>query len=44
MATGPVAREWGEGRFTPTFPKLIKLLPAAYPVPEPASKARTGGP
>jgi len=23
--------EWGEGRFTPTFPKLMKLLPAAYP-------------
>src|SRR3954447_15014080 len=23
--------EWGEGRFTPTFPKLMKLLVAAYP-------------
>lgn len=23
--------EWGEGRFTPTFPRLMKLLPAAYP-------------
>ena len=22
--------EW-QGRFTPTFPKLMKLLPAAYP-------------
>jgi hypothetical protein len=22
---------WGEGRFTPTFPKLMKLLVAAYP-------------
>jgi hypothetical protein len=30
--------EWGEGRFTPTFPKLMKLIPAAYP-PR-ASKAR----
>ncbi len=24
--------EWGEGRFTPTLPKLMKLLAAAYPV------------
>jgi AcrR family transcriptional regulator len=24
---------WGEGRFTPTFPRLMKLLPAAYPRP-----------
>jgi hypothetical protein len=23
--------EWGEGRFTPTFPRLMKLLPVAYP-------------
>jgi AcrR family transcriptional regulator len=23
--------EWGQGRFTPTFPKLMKLLVAAYP-------------
>jgi len=30
--------EWGEGRFTPTFPRLMKLLPAAYPPP--ASKPR----
>ena len=22
---------WGEGRFSPMFPKLMKLLPAAYP-------------
>ncbi len=22
---------WGEGRFTPLFPKLLGLLPAAYP-------------
>ncbi|MGB9111727.1 MAG: TetR/AcrR family transcriptional regulator [Acidimicrobiales bacterium] len=25
--------EWGKGRFTPTFPKLMKLLVAAYPNP-----------
>ena len=24
--------EWGQGRFTPTFPKLMKLLPAVYPL------------
>jgi AcrR family transcriptional regulator len=23
--------EWGQGRFTPTFPKLMKLLAAVYP-------------
>jgi hypothetical protein len=23
--------EWGQGRFTSTFPKLIRLLPAVYP-------------
>ena len=22
---------WGEGRFTPMFPKLMRLLPAAFP-------------
>ena len=22
---------WGEGRFTPAFPRLIRLLPAAFP-------------
>ena len=22
---------WGEGRFTPVFPKLMRLLPAVYP-------------
>jgi len=27
--------EWGEGRYTPTFPKLMKLLPSAYPPPSP---------
>jgi AcrR family transcriptional regulator len=30
--------EWGQGRFTPTFPKLMMLLAAAYPVPTPQSK------
>jgi AcrR family transcriptional regulator len=29
---------WGEGRFTPTFPKLMRLLPAAYPPPTTASR------
>ncbi len=24
---------WGEGRFTPSFPKLMNLLPALYPPP-----------
>jgi AcrR family transcriptional regulator len=23
--------DWGEGRYTPMFPKLMQLLPAAYP-------------
>ena len=23
---------WGEGRFTPVFPRLMQLLPALYPV------------
>jgi hypothetical protein len=22
---------WGEGRFTPVFPRLMQLLPALYP-------------
>jgi AcrR family transcriptional regulator len=34
--------DWGQGRFTPLFPKLMKLLAAAYPVPTAASKRRTG--
>ena len=25
--------EWGKGRYTPFFPRLMKLLPAAYPPP-----------
>jgi hypothetical protein len=24
--------QWGEGRFTPLFPKLMALLPAAFPL------------
>ncbi len=36
--------EWGQGRFTPTFPKLMSLFAAAYPVspPESRSRRRTG--
>jgi AcrR family transcriptional regulator len=30
--------EWGQGRFTPLFPKLMQLLVAAYPPPTPAAK------
>jgi AcrR family transcriptional regulator len=30
--------EWGEGRFTPTFTRLMTLLPAAYPPPEPGRR------
>jgi AcrR family transcriptional regulator len=25
---------WGEGRFTPMFPQLMRLLPAAFPLPD----------
>jgi AcrR family transcriptional regulator len=32
MANEPHLR-WGQGRYTPTFPKLMGLLPAAYPPP-----------
>jgi AcrR family transcriptional regulator len=37
--------EWGKGRFTPIFPRLMKLLPAAYPPPAPRSRRprRTDG-
>ncbi|MDQ1448927.1 MAG: hypothetical protein QOC79_1898 [Actinomycetota bacterium] len=31
------ALSWGEGRFTPVFPKLMELLPALYP-PRPARR------
>ena len=27
--------EWGQGRFTPLFPKLMKLLVAVYPASSP---------
>jgi AcrR family transcriptional regulator len=30
--------DWGEGRFTRTFPRLMTLLPAAYPPPMPRSR------
>jgi AcrR family transcriptional regulator len=33
--------EWGQGRFTPTFPRLMKLLVAAYPPPASGSKSRS---
>jgi len=32
--------EWGEGRFTPTFARLMRLVPAAYPPPPPGRPAR----
>jgi AcrR family transcriptional regulator len=32
--------EWGQGRFTPTFPRLMKLLVAAYPPPASGPKSR----
>jgi AcrR family transcriptional regulator len=31
---------WGQGRFTPTFPKLMKLLPAVYPPSRPKPRHR----
>ena len=37
MANEPTL-EWGQGRFTPTFPKLMRLLVAAYPLPNSAAK------
>jgi AcrR family transcriptional regulator len=33
---------WGQGRFTPLFPKLMKLIVAAYPVPTLGSRRRAG--
>jgi AcrR family transcriptional regulator len=33
--------EWGQGRFTPTFPRLMKLLVAAYPPPASGPKSRS---
>jgi len=35
--------EWGKGRFTSTFPKLMKLLVAAYPIPTSGSKRGSRG-
>jgi hypothetical protein len=35
--------EWGQGRFTSTFPKLMKLLVAAYPIPPTGSKRSSRG-
>ncbi len=35
--------EWGKGRFTSTFPKLMKLLVAAYPLPASGSKSGSSG-
>lgn len=32
MANEPHLK-WGEGRYTPTFSRLMKLIPAAYPPP-----------
>jgi hypothetical protein len=34
--------DWGQGRFTPIFPKLMMLLAVAYPLPATASKRRAG--
>jgi len=34
--------EWGQGRFTPTFPKLMKLLVAAYPPPRSGPESGLG--
>ena len=33
--------EWGQGRFTPTFSKLMRLLVAAYPLPKSEAKRRS---
>jgi len=35
--------EWGKGRFTSTFPKLMKLLVAAYPILPSGSKRGSRG-
>ncbi len=34
------ALSWGEGRFTPVFPKLMELLPALYPARPARRRAR----
>lgn len=42
MANEPTAT-WGEGRFTPLLPTLLRVLPLAYPAPSPArARARRG--
>jgi AcrR family transcriptional regulator len=33
--------EWGQDRFTPAFPKLMRLLVAAYPLPTSKAKRRS---
>jgi AcrR family transcriptional regulator len=30
---------WGQGRFTPLFPRLMRLFTASYPVPAPPTRA-----
>lgn len=34
--------EWGQGRFTPVFPKLMELFAAAYAAPTKSAKRRNG--
>jgi AcrR family transcriptional regulator len=34
--------EWGQGRFTPVFPKLLELFAAAFPVPTNTARRRSG--
>ncbi len=35
--------EWGKGRFTSTFPKLMRLLVAAFPIPAAGSERSSRG-
>lgn len=35
--------DWGQGRFTPLFPRLMALLPALYPPTRPQPEAGDGG-
>jgi hypothetical protein len=35
--------QWDEGRFTPMFPKLMELLPLAYPPPKKAAGGKASG-
>jgi len=41
MANEP-GLEWGQGRFTPQFPRLMKVIPALYPPPPPPRRPRGG--